>query len=43
MLQSGWKCLDVLHVNFIDRSNKYSLKEEHCRWGGFVIFYLIVN
>lgn len=27
--QSG---LDVLDVNFVDISNKNSMKEQHCRW-----------
>lgn len=29
----GQSRLDILDVNFVDRSNKYTVKEQHCRWG----------
>lgn len=45
MLQSGWKCLDVSDVNFVDEANKYSMKEQHCRWGSlcYILPYCKLN
>lgn len=45
MLESGWKCLDVLDVNFVDRSNKYSMKEQDCGWGRlcYILLYCKLN